>query len=455
MEPKLNAQVHKRVRKFLLISIPIICVIIALGVGVYFYTNNESSHTEDPDALNDLTPATAKWVQNKEIQLFRRYLRFKTISLETDFEPCMDFLKKQADSLGFEVTIYYPVNKQNPVLVMTWKGSDPDLPSIMLNSHMDVVPVAEEYWEHPPFAAKMDEYGNIYARGSQDMKSVGMQYLAAARALQLKGITQPKRTIHLTYMPDEEVGGYLGMGPFVASDAFKKMNVGFTLDEGYPSTTDHLEVFNREKPSCKITVVAHGHSGHGSQLFDDTAAVKLNYVVNKFMELRRNETAKWKEEKYPYGNVTSINLTILNGGLKSNVVPPEMEAVFDVRLSIDTDWDEFERMIKSWEKEAGKNVTIDIQKSPKTPDTVIDHSNGYWMQFKKATDELHLNVTPGVFAASTDSKFIRKAHIPALGFSPLLNTPPKLHEHNEYINAETYLKGIEIYSKIIEKVANF
>lgn len=30
-----------------------------------------------------------------------------------------------------------------------------------------------------------------------------------------------------------------------------------------------------------------------------------------------------------------------------------------------------------------------------------------------------------------------------------------LHEHNEYINADTYLKGIEIYERIIETMGNF
>ncbi|XP_031629265.1 aminoacylase-1-like [Contarinia nasturtii] len=454
MEPRQKCSV-----KVILTSIIIVCVIVAVGVGVFFYTTRTKcplKETQEQDAnynFNDSTPATAKWVKNEEIQLFRRYLRFKTISLETDFDPCINFLKKQADDLGFEVSIFHPVNKQNPVLVMTWKGSEPELPSIMLNSHMDVVPAAEEYWTHPPFAAEIDENGNIYARGAQDMKSVGMQYLAAARALKRKGIIQLKRTIHLTYMPDEEVSGF-GMGPFVESDAFKKMNVGFGLDEGYPSETDDIEVFYAEKPDWVVNVVAQGHSGHASILFDDTAAEKLNYVVNKFLELRKNETAKWKEQKYPYGNVTAINLTILNGGFRDNVVPPEMRAVFDMRMAIDADWDEFERMIKRWARETGKNVTVDIIKDLNPPPTPIDDSNYYWLAFKQATDELRLNVTPSVFRAVTDSRYVRNVGIPALGFSPLMNTTPKLHEHDEYINADTYLNGIKIYEKIIEKIGN-
>jgi aminoacylase len=33
-------------------------------------------------------------------------------------------------------------------------------------------------------------------------------------------------------------------------------------------------------------------------------------------------------------------------------------------------------------------------------------------------------------------------------------TPMLLHDHDEYLQADVYLKGIEIYKKIIENVAN-
>lgn len=65
---------------------------------------------------------------------------------------------------------------------------------------MDVVPVFEDQWTHPPFSAHIDSTGRIFARGSQDMKSVGVQYLAAIRALKKDGVTL-KRTIHVIFVP--------------------------------------------------------------------------------------------------------------------------------------------------------------------------------------------------------------------------------------------------------------
>lgn len=122
----------------------------------------------------------------------------------------------------------------------------------------------EDKWTHPPFGADIDSEGRIFARGSQDMKCVGVQYLAAIRALKKNGVTL-KRTIHVMFVPgnknivvpenrwpiciftDEEIGGIPGMKAFVHTDEFKALNVGFALDEGLASATDEYPVYYAER----------------------------------------------------------------------------------------------------------------------------------------------------------------------------------------------------------------
>lgn len=65
-----------------------------------------------------------------------------------------------------------------------------------------------------------------------------------------------------------------------------------------------------------------------------------------------------------------------------------------------------------------------------------------------------LSVVYKVFPGGTDSRYIRNVGIPAIGFSPMNNTPWLLHDHDEYILADVYLRGIEIYKKIISNLAN-
>ncbi|XP_031625313.1 aminoacylase-1A-like [Contarinia nasturtii] len=447
--------------QFLLMAF--LCVLIIIGV-VYFtsgkeaQSENSNNKTQNKPVYVNTSPLKpSKWDDNEEINIFREYLRIPSVHPNVDYEPCVEFLKQQAASLNLPIAIYYPVDDQNPVVVITWKGSQPELPAIMLNSHMDVVPVYVEYWTHPPFGADIDDNDDIFARGTQDMKSVGMQYLAAIRSLQRDGVDRLKRTVHIVYVPDEEVGGKRGMVEFVKSVAFKSLNVTFVLDEGSVAINDEgvMPVYHAERTIWQLEFIFHGQSGHGSKLLNYTPGEKFNLVLRKFMEFRAEESRKLNELNYPYGNVTTINLTKVKGGVENNVIPAEMSATFDIRIAVDTDLDEFNRMINGWCTEAGGDITIKaLNKGEKEKVTPVDDSNPFWSAFKSSTEESGIKIQPMVLWASSDMRYIRRYNIPAFGFSPLMNTVAKLHDHNEYINVMTYLNGINVYKKIIPSLAN-
>ncbi|XP_076180610.1 aminoacylase-1 isoform X2 [Ptiloglossa arizonensis] len=331
---------------------------------------------------------------------------------------------------------------------------DPSKPSILLNSHMDVVPVFEDKWTYPPFSAHMDEHGNIYARGSQDMKCVGIQYLEAIRRLKLHE-HRFKRTIHISFVPNEEIGGVLGMKDFVHTKDFQALNVGFALDEGVASPEEHFYMFYGERSIWHVAVECTGTPGHGSFLMDNTAGEKIRVIIDRFTDLRTKEREKLKNPEIQLGDVTSVNLTQLKGGVQTNVVPTSFTAIFDIRLDPSVDHEEFEAMIKKWCEEAGTGVTYSFeQKNDKVENTKLDDSNPYWIAFKKSCDDLGLSLQIGIFPGGTDSRFVRNVGIPAIGFSPMNKTKILLHDHDEYLNKDIYLKGIEIYTKIIPGLAN-
>lgn len=41
-----------------------------------------------------------------------------------------------------------------------------------------------------------------------------------------------------------------------------------------------------------------------------------------------------------------------------------------------------------------------------------------------------------------------------IGFSPINRTPVLMHGNDEYLGADIYLRGIEIYTKLIAKLSN-
>jgi aminoacylase len=66
-----------------------------------------------------------------------------------------------------------------------------------------------------------------------------IRHIEAIRKMKLNN-ERPNRTIHVSYVPDEEIGGLTGFYPFIQTKEFKDLNVGLALDEGnlffYPHT---------------------------------------------------------------------------------------------------------------------------------------------------------------------------------------------------------------------------
>ncbi|XP_008103309.1 aminoacylase-1 [Anolis carolinensis] len=392
--------------------------------------------------------------EDPSVTLFREYLRIKTVQPEPDYDTAVKFLERIASELDLPCQ-KVEVCPGRVITILTWKGTKPQLRSILLNSHTDVVPVFEEFWHHDPFAAFKDSEGNIFARGAQDMKCVSIQYIEAIRRLKAEGRRFP-RTIHMSFVPDEEIGGYKGMQMFVKRPEFATLNVGFALDEGLANPTDTFTVFYGEKCPWWIKVKVEGNPGHGSRFIENTAAEKMHRVITSFLEFREREKQRLKSEKHlTLGDVTSLNLTMLNGGISFNVVPSEMSAAFDIRIPPTVDLKAFEEQVTAWCRAAGEGVTYEFhQKYTDQSMTSTEESDPWWKAFSTTCRNMNMKLKCEIFPAATDSRYIRAAGHPAIGFSPMNRTPVLLHDHNEFLNEQVFLRGIEIYAQLISALAN-
>jgi aminoacylase len=247
------------------------------------------------------------------IERFRSYLQIKSVHPKVDYEPAIIFLKKQCERIGLECNIFEFV-KGRKHIVMKWTGRNEKLTGILLNSHIDVVPVNPEKWNHDPFEAYWDqETQNIYARGAQDMKCVGMQYLEAIDRLKNDQKFTPERNVYVSFVPEEEVGGHDGgMDDLVKSEHFTAMNIGFGLDEGLASPDDVFQVYYGERVALWGMIEATGAVGHGSAFIQNTATEKISHVIDRVFEFRRSQEQELKlDPKKRSGDVVSINLVSL------------------------------------------------------------------------------------------------------------------------------------------------
>jgi aminoacylase len=195
------------------------------------------------------------------INVFIKLLQYKTISgsapEDGSYNACGEYLLQFLNDLGLEHVQILPESIRNkPIIVGTWVGTS-DLPAILLNSHYDVVPVMDEYWTVPAFSGVRKE-SKIYGRGAQDMKCVCAQYLMALKKLKEGGF-KPVRTIHISYVPDEEIGGSGGMGVLLASDWYSEVQIDLALDEGLASEDKNYCVFYGERLPWWVRITAEGN----------------------------------------------------------------------------------------------------------------------------------------------------------------------------------------------------
>nr|Q5RFB0.2 RecName: Full=Aminoacylase-1; Short=ACY-1; AltName: Full=N-acyl-L-amino-acid amidohydrolase [Pongo abelii] len=392
--------------------------------------------------------------EHPSVTLFRQYLRIRTVQPKPDYGAAVAFFEERARQLGLgcqkvEVAPGYVVT------VLTWPGTNPTLSSILLNSHTDVVPVFKEHWSHDPFEAFKDSEGYIYARGAQDMKCISIQYLEAVRRLKVEGHRFP-RTIHMTFVPDEEVGGHQGMELFVQRPEFHALRAGFALDEGIANPTDAFTVFYSERSPWWVRVTSTGRPGHASRFMEDTAAEKLHKVVSSILAFREKEWQRLQSNPHlKEGSVTSVNLTKLEGGVAYNVIPATMSASFDFRVAPDVDFKAFEEQLQSWCQAAGEGVTLEFAQKWMHPQvTPTDDSNPWWAAFSRVCKDMKLTLEPEIMPAATDNRYIRAVGIPALGFSPMNRTPVLLHDHDERLHEAVFLRGVDIYTRLLPALAS-
>eukprot|EP01035_Chromulina_nebulosa_P024434 gene24434-31819_t len=166
--------------------------------------------------------------EQEAVECLRKLIQFPTISgtgpSSGAYDNCATWILHYLEHIvGIWGYVLEESKPNKPIVVGVWEGLDTSLPGILLNCHYDVVPVANEHWTVPPFDAVI-EGDRIYGRGSQDMKCVCAQYLIALAKLRRIGF-EPNRSIYVTFLPDEEIGGVDGMNVLTESDWFSSVKV--------------------------------------------------------------------------------------------------------------------------------------------------------------------------------------------------------------------------------------
>jgi carboxypeptidase PM20D1 len=381
-------------------------------------------------------------------------------------------------------------------IVFEWKGQNVSLAPIILMGHYDVVPVepsALDKWTVAPFSGTITDTC-IWGRGAVDDKYGVVSILEGTEAMLRKGFA-PQRTIYICFGHDEEISGR-SAGDVVKYLEQKNVRAEMVLDEG--GQLSESRVKDVKRPIAVIGVAEKGYAsfelsvekegGHSSMPAKETAIDILNTALYKlrkkripsqltpqlkeFLERvgpssdnfinRMAATNLWlfrsiikgKLASEPEGDAmmhTTIVPTIIQSGIKDNVIPTEAKAMINSRiLSGETSTTVEDFIRKTIDDDRVKIKKVGKYNSDPSPSTSTDSP-----AFKRVESALYRNI-PKVLPApyqgigATDSRYYRRISGGVVNFFPMTDAKG-YHGINERVPIRDLQRGINFIMTIIEE----
>ena len=339
------------------------------------------------------------------------------------------YLQEESKSLGFDSKIYSMDEHRSNIVITFGKGEK----DIVLSGHLDTVPVGDEsQWKYPPLQVT-EKDGKLFGRGTVDMKGGVASLIAVMDAISRSNIELNYRLV-FAGTADEEVG----------------MNGAFHLKEKgvmnkaecliITEATD-LKVGIAEKGPYWIRMKVKGKAAHGSM-----PEVGINAIEGVCTGIKALKDIIPKTKHDLLGQ-TTLNVGMISGGAKINVVPEDCYIDCDFRLIPEVDQEEFNSSItdqmKKLSDENDCKYTHEVLHTIPAVETNQDESivKGLlkWSKRISNRDENLIGLTYGTDAAA----LIPPDNIPFVIIGG--GSPSVLHQSNEYVQ----LSDLVAASKII------
>ena len=423
-------------------------------------------------------------IHREALDILVRYLQIDTSNPPGNEKPAARFLGSLCEAEGIDVE-YIETAPNREVMVARLRGDGSKRP-IMLCNHTDVVPVEAPYWTVPAFEGVIKD-GRIYGRGTVDMKGCGVMQLIAALLLKRESVAL-KRDVVFCAVPDEEAGSDWGM-LWLCEHRPDVVDVEFELSEGGGGSTRFgrqeaklFSVATNEKDLCWLKLTAVGRPGHGSVPHPDNAAVYLVQALNRLVEWERPLTFTPDTETYlerladaglmPRDRadveehirqspemqamfMNTLNLTMLNAGIKANVIPARSEAILDCRLLPGQSKEDWIRQVR--EQIADERITVELYSPDQGEPERVPWDTELFRTINDVVKEAIEDavVVPGMTTGGTDNRFLRAKGIPAYGFIPCLLSPEErrgFHGNDEFMTVENFQMGCELMYEIVRRM---
>ena len=216
--------------------------------------------------------------------------------------------------LGLEVE-EHEAELGRPSVVARWRGSDG--PALCYCSHIDVVPAGDPgLWERDPYSGAI-EGGRLHGRGSSDAKGPVAASLEAVAILRSAG-WEPRGTLELALVADEETMGFKGAGALVEQGILAP-------DVAIVGEPTSLRVVRAQRGASWCRLTTRGVAGHGSAPERGVNAIKHMAEIVLHLEDTLPDVT------HPLLGGPTVNVGTIRGGEKVNIIPAACVAEVDRR----------------------------------------------------------------------------------------------------------------------------
>jgi acetylornithine deacetylase/succinyl-diaminopimelate desuccinylase-like protein len=215
------------------------------------------------------------------VEILQRLIRYDTSNPPGREAEAIAYLKGLFDRAGIATTLLAR-DAQRPNLIARLPGRG-EAPPLLLEGHVDVVPVSGQQWSHPPFGAEIDEEGVLWGRGALDDKAAVAMMVAALLKAKGEGL-QPPGDLLFAALADEEQSGACGARFLVEEHPEQFEGVRFGIGEGggfavHMGGAKFYPIMVAEKQHATLRVTLRGRAGHGSVPLRGGAMTKLAEVL--------------------------------------------------------------------------------------------------------------------------------------------------------------------------------
>jgi succinyl-diaminopimelate desuccinylase len=345
------------------------------------------------------------------------------------------FIEKDMRSLGVDVKIV-TYAKNRPNIIATLRGSLPRAQAakeaILLTPHFDTVPIGKG-WKFAPLGGQIVG-GRLYGRGSTDDKGNLASCMEVMRSL-VEDKVKLRKDVIMAATVDEETGSHQGILPLLDKKVLKP---GFAL----VMDSNEFDAIIAQKGLMHSRIQIFGKKAHGAYNWLGVNAIEIAArVINKLKNL------KFKYKKHPLLHGPTMNIGVIKGGDKVNMVCDFCEFALDTRyppgMNPDFILSEIKRVVRSETKNF--KVVIDDWQLPYQIDSNHPGVKLWVKTVKRMGAKAHVKGSEG----ATVITFFKKHGIPA--FATGFGAHKTAHTNDEYIFVKSLLKGTRVLEEYIKE----